>query len=67
MYIYIVAAQLNGPIPPSITVFSNESTLRMTWPKYWSFSFNRRGLIAGVTGPKFGFFLNHRKLVIINY
>ena len=28
------------PIPPSITVFSNESTLRMRWPKYWSFSFN---------------------------
>ena len=27
------------PIPPSITVFSNESTLRMRWPKYWSFSF----------------------------
>ena len=25
------------PIPPSITVFSNESTLRMRWPKYWSF------------------------------
>ena len=25
-------------IPPSITVFSNESTLRMRWPKYWSFS-----------------------------
>ena len=28
------------PIPPSIRVFSNESTLRMTWPKYWSFSFS---------------------------
>ena len=28
------------PIPPSITVFSNESTLRIRWPKYWSFSFN---------------------------
>ena len=26
------------PIPPSIRVFSNESTLRMRWPKYWSFS-----------------------------
>ena len=26
------------PIPPSSTVFSNESTLRMRWPKYWSFS-----------------------------
>ena len=26
--------------PPSIRVFSNESTLRMRWPKYWSFSFN---------------------------
>ena len=28
------------PIPPSITVYSNESTLRMRWPKYWSFSFS---------------------------
>ena len=28
------------PMPPSIRVFSNESTLRMRWPKYWSFSFN---------------------------
>ena len=26
------------PIPPSIRVFSNESTLRIKWPKYWSFS-----------------------------
>jgi len=31
---------LQPPIPPSIRVFSNESTLRMRWPKYWSFSFN---------------------------
>ena len=28
------------PIPPSIRVFSNESTLRVRWPKYWSFSFS---------------------------
>src|SRR5574342_80363 len=28
------------PIPTSIRVFSNESTLRMRWPKYWSFSFS---------------------------
>ena len=28
------------PIPPSIRVLSNESTLHMRWPKYWSFSFN---------------------------
>ena len=39
-------------IPPSIRVFSNESTLRMSWPKYWSLSFNispsneRPGLIS---------------------
>ena len=39
------------PIPPSIRVFSNESTLCMRWPKYWSFSFSispsdeHRGLI----------------------
>ena len=30
---------LLSPIPPSIRVFSNESILRMRWPKYWSFSF----------------------------
>ena len=28
------------PLPPSIRVFSNESTLCMRWPKYWSFSFS---------------------------
>ena len=28
------------PIPPSIRAFSNESTLHMKWPKYWSFSFS---------------------------
>ena len=28
------------PVPPSIRVFSNESTLRMRWPKFWSFSFS---------------------------
>ena len=31
---------LSSPIPSSIRVFSNESTLRMRWPKYWSFSFS---------------------------
>ena len=31
---------LQLPIPPSIRVFSNESTLRTRWPKYWSFSFS---------------------------
>ena len=29
-----------GPNPPRIRVFSNESTLRIRWPKYWSFSFS---------------------------
>ena len=29
-----------APIPPSIRVFSNESTLHMRWPNYWSFSFS---------------------------
>ena len=28
------------PIPPSIRVFPNESTLHMSWPRYWSFSFS---------------------------
>ena len=31
---------LMPPIPPSIRIFSNESTLHMRWPKYWSFSFS---------------------------
>ena len=31
---------LLSPIPPSIRVFSSESTLHMRWPKYWSFSFS---------------------------
>ena len=31
---------LLSPVPPSIRVFSNESSLRMRWPKYWSFSFS---------------------------
>ena len=41
---------------PSIRVFSNESTLHMRWPKYWSFSFNispsneHPGLVSWVTG-----------------
>ena len=33
-------APIPGPIPQSIRVFSNESTLRMRWPEYWSFSFS---------------------------
>ena len=35
----VVPLLLLPPIPPSIRVFSNESTLCMRWPKYWSFSF----------------------------
>ena len=31
---------LRPPIPPSIRIFSSESTLRMRWPNYWCFSFN---------------------------
>ena len=37
---------LQPPIPPSIRVFSNESTFRMGWPKYWSFSFSIMGRLA---------------------
>ena len=36
----VVPLPLLPPIPPSIRVFSNESTFRMRWPKYWSFSFS---------------------------
>ena len=43
---WVMPSQLLRPllllplIPPSIRVFSNESILRMRWPKYWSFSFS---------------------------
>ena len=37
------------PIPPSIRAFSNESTLLMRWPKYWSFSF---GIICFQRNPR---------------
>ena len=40
------------PIPPSIRVFSNESTLRMRWPKYWCFSFS--------ISPSKGLLLSHK-------
>ena len=36
----LLSPLLLPPIPPSIRVFSDESTLRMRWPKYWSFSFS---------------------------
>ena len=36
----LLSPSLLPPIPPSIRVFSNESTLHMRWPKYWSFSFS---------------------------
>ena len=36
----LLSPVLLPPILPSITVFSNESTLRMRWPKCWSFSFS---------------------------
>ena len=36
----LLAPSPSAPIPPSIRVFSNEATLRMRWPKYWSFSFS---------------------------
>ena len=53
------------PIPPSIRAFSSESTLRMRWPKYWSFSFSiipskeipglisfRMGLVGSPCSPR---------------
>ena len=47
------------PIPPSIKVFSNESTLHMRWSKYWSFSFSispskeHPGLISSAKSDNF--------------
>ena len=49
---------LQPPIPPSIRVFSNESTLCMRWPKYWSFSFSiipsneHPGLVGSPCSPR---------------
>ena len=43
------------PIPPSIRVFSNESTLHMRWPKYWSFSFS---IIPSKENPRADFLQN---------
>ena len=37
---HVLSPSCPALIPPSIRVFSNESTLRMRWPKYWSFSFS---------------------------
>ena len=39
-FILCLPLLLLPPIPPSIRVFSNESSLHMRWPKYWSFSYN---------------------------
>ena len=39
-FIFCRPLSLLPPIPPSIRVFSKESTLRVRWPKYWSFSFS---------------------------
>ena len=39
-YLILCRPLLLPPIPPSVRVFSNESTLRMRWLKYWSFSFS---------------------------
>ena len=40
VHLAISSSVILPPIPPSIRVFYNESTLRMRWPKYWSFSFS---------------------------
>ena len=50
------------PIPPSIKVFSSESTLRMRWPKYWSFSFS---IIPSKEIPGLISFRMHRLDIII--
>ena len=42
-------------VPPSIRVFSNESTLLMRWPKYWSFSFS---IIPSQRTPRTDLLLN---------
>ena len=52
------------PIHPSIRVFSNESTLRMRWPKYWSFSFS---IIPSKEHPKINREQNYSGKKIIKF
>ena len=40
LFLFLSSPFPPAPIPPSVRVFSNESTLHMRWPKYWSFSFS---------------------------
>ena len=47
------------PIPPSIRAFSSRSTLRMRWPKYWSFSLS---IIPGRSSPGWWALLSHAEL-----
>ena len=49
------------PMPPSIRVFSNESTLRMRWPKYWRFSFS---IIPSKEIPGLIIFLPYHKILM---
>ena len=50
------------PIPPSIRVFSNESTLQMRWPKYWSFSFS---IIPSKEHPELIFRMDWLDLLVV--
>ena len=52
------------PVPPSIRVFSNESTLRMRWPKYWSFSFS---ISPSKEHPGLIFRMNWLDLILYHY
>ena len=47
------------PIPPSVTVFSNESVLRIRWPKYWSFSISRSNEYSGLISLRMDWFDLH--------
>ena len=44
------------PIPPSIRVFSNESVLRIRWPKYWSFSISPSNEYSGLISFRIDWF-----------
>ena len=44
------------PVPPSIRVFSNESTLRIRWPKYWSFSISLSNEYLGLISFRIDWF-----------
>ena len=57
------------PVPPSIRDFSNESCLRMRWPKYWSFSFSRSpsNEHSGLISFRMDWYIHTKRLKIFTF